>query len=85
MKPEKLLRRLRRGDLDNVRYSDFERLLQMLGFELLRSTGSHRIFAHPEIVEMLNLQTVRGEVKPYQLRQFLRLVEWYDLKLESES
>ena len=79
------MRRLRRGDLHNVRYSDFERLVQMFGFELLRSTGSHRIFAHPEIPEMLNLQNFRGQVKPYQLRQFLRLVEWYDLTLESES
>ena len=85
MTPEKLLRRLRRGDLANVRYSDFAFLLRLFGFEQLRSSGSHRIFAHPEIPEMLNLQTVRGEVKPYQLRQFLRLVEWYDLKLESES
>ena len=85
MKPEKLLRRLRHGDLANVRYSDFERLIQMFGFKLLRSSGSHRIFSHPDVQELLNLQDVRGEVKPYQLRQFLRLVEWYDLKLESES
>ena len=85
MKPEKLLRRLRRGDLANVRYSDFERLIQMFGFKLLRSSGSHRIFSHPDVQELLNLQDVRGVVKPYQVRQFLRLVECYDVKLESES
>jgi len=31
---------------------------------------------------MVNLQDVYGEAKPYQLRQFLRLIERYDLKLE---
>ena len=63
----------------------FERLIQMFGFKLLRSSGSHRIFSHPDVQELLNLQDVRGVVKPYQVRQFLRLVECYDVKLESES
>jgi predicted RNA binding protein YcfA (HicA-like mRNA interferase family) len=56
----------------------------MFGFQLLRSSGSHRIFSHPDVNELLNLQEVRGEVKPYQIRQFLRLVEWYPLKPENE-
>jgi predicted RNA binding protein YcfA (HicA-like mRNA interferase family) len=84
VKPEKLLRRLRRGNLANVRHADFARLVQMFGFQLLRSSGSHRIFSHPDVNELLNLQEVRGEVKPYQIRQFLRLVEWYHLKPENE-
>jgi len=84
VRPSKLLRRLTRGDLANVRYSDFARLLQRFGFRLIRSSGSHRIFSHPGIPELLNLQDVRGEAKPYQIRQFLRLIEWYDLKLEDE-
>lgn len=44
--------------------------------------GSHHIFRHPAIPEMLNLQEVAGEAKPYQIRQFLRLAERYNLKLE---
>jgi hypothetical protein len=31
--------------------------------------------------ELVNLQNVNGEVKPYQIRQFLELVELYDLEL----
>jgi len=85
VRPEKLLRRLTRGELANVRYSDLERLLQRFGFHHVRSSGSHRIFSHPEIPQLLNLQNVRGEVKPYQVRQFLRLVEWYDLHLEDRT
>jgi hypothetical protein len=30
----------------------------------------------------VNLQRVKGRTKPYQIRQFLRLVERYDLTLE---
>ncbi len=35
--------------------------------------------------EQLNLQDVGGEAKPYQIRQFLRLVERYDLRMKGES
>jgi len=34
---------------------------------------------------MVNLQDVNGEAKPYQIRQFLRLVERYNLRLEDEK
>jgi len=30
------------------------------------------------------LQEVKGEAKPYRIRQFLRLVERYNLTLEGE-
>jgi hypothetical protein len=32
----------------------------------------------------VNLQDVRGRAKPYQIRQFLRLVERYNLKTEDD-
>jgi hypothetical protein len=35
--------------------------------------------------ELVNLQEVRGQAKPYQIRQFLRLVERYALSLEAED
>lgn len=34
---------------------------------------------HQKLDELLNLQEVRGQAKPYQIRQFLRLVERYAL------
>jgi len=76
--------RLARGTVANVAFDDMRRLVEGFGFELRRVSGSHHIFAHPEIPELINLQAVRGQAKPYQIRQFLRLVERYDLKLESE-
>jgi predicted RNA binding protein YcfA (HicA-like mRNA interferase family) len=61
-----------------------QRLAEGFGFELRRVTGSHHIFVHPEIPELINFQAVRGQVKPYQIRQFLRLVERYDLRLRQK-
>ena len=60
------------------------RLVEAFGFELWRTSGSHHVFSHPEVRELLNLQEVSGQTKPYQIRQFLRLVERYALSLEDE-
>jgi predicted RNA binding protein YcfA (HicA-like mRNA interferase family) len=57
-------------------------MVEGFGFRLVRTSGSHHIFAHPDVAELVNLQDVKGEAKPYQIRQFLRLVEKYNLKLE---
>lgn len=82
MNSRALLRRLARGDVANVRFSDLRRLLGDLGFERARVSGSHEIYAHPSIAELVNVQEVKGQAKPYQLRQLLRLIERYDLRLE---
>lgn len=82
MKPSKLLRRLSRRDLANVSFVDMRRLVEAFGFRLARTTGSHHIFVHPSVEELLNLQEVGAEAKPYQIRQFLGLVEKYNLRME---
>jgi predicted RNA binding protein YcfA (HicA-like mRNA interferase family) len=85
MDERKLLTRLARGAVANVGFADLQRLAEALGFELRRISGSHHIFVHPDIPELINLQAVRGQAKPYQIRQFLRLVERYDLKLRDRT
>ncbi len=65
----------------NLRFRDFVRLVEAYGFHLARTRGSHHIFAHPGIPELLNLQEVDGKAKPYQVRQFLKLVEKYNMVL----
>ncbi len=60
-------------------------LVQAFGFHLSRVNGSHHIFVHPEVQELINLQEVNGKAKPYQVRQFLHLLEKYNLKLEEQS
>jgi predicted RNA binding protein YcfA (HicA-like mRNA interferase family) len=84
MDNRRLLTRLARGDVRNVRFADLCRLVEALGFQCRRVRGSHHVFAHSDVPELINLQEVGGQAKPYQVRQLLRLVERYDLTLEEE-
>lgn len=59
-------------------------LAEAFGFQLLRTSGSHHIFGRAGIREQLNLQNVSGKAKPYQVRQFLKIVERYNLSLETQ-
>ena len=69
----------------NMRFEEMVTLVEAFGFSLSRSSGSHRIYTHPQVKELINLQNVGGKAKPYQIQQFLRLVEKYDLELEAEE
>lgn len=68
-----------------MRFDELVALVKAFGFALSRINGSHHIFEHPEIPELVNLQNVRGKAKPYQIRQFLDLVEQYNLTLEDDE
>ena len=85
MNRKKLMKKLSRGSYRNVAFSDMVNLAQGFGFVLARVSGSHHIFTHPDIPELVNLQEVGGEAKPYQIRQVLKLVERHDLKLAEEE
>lgn len=74
-----------RGHVQNVPFDDFVDLVAGFGFLQVRVKGSHQAFGRPEVPQLVNLQPERGEAKPYQIRQFLRLVESYNLHLEEES
>ena len=82
MNRRRLLKRLVGGELHNVAFSDLVDLAEGFGFRPVRTSGSHHILAHPDLRELLNIQEARGQAKPYQIRQLLRLVEKYDLRLE---
>ena len=66
----------------NVKFTDFVRLINSFGFKLDRVNGSHHIFVHDDIDEIINIQNVKGEAKPYQIKQFLKIIELNNLKLE---
>jgi len=69
----------------NVRFDELVILVEAFGFRLSRVKGSHHIFVHPQVQELVNLQNVGGKAKPYQIRQFLRLVERYNLTMVDEG
>ncbi len=64
---------------ENTRFDDMVKLVEAYGFRLSRIRGSHHIFAHALIPELLNLQNQKGKAKPYQIRQFLELFKKYNL------
>lgn len=82
MNKKRLLQKILMGS-QNVRFNDLVSLIEALGFGLERVNGSHHIFKHPDVQEMVNLQDVRGEAKPYQVRQVVELIEAYDLTLDA--
>ena len=57
-------------------------LVEGYGFVLGRIVGSHHMYAHPLVRELVNIQNANGKAKPYQIRQFLRKVEKYNLELK---
>ena len=79
-----LLRRIRRGAVHNVSFRDMVNLVEGFGFHLERINGSHHGFRHPYVRVKVNMQPKGREAKSYQIRQFLRIVERHDLKLEDD-
>ena len=84
MQPCKLKQRIPNGSL-NVRFAEMCRLVEVFGFRLVRVSGRHPIYAHPDVRELVNLQEVNGQAKPYQIRQFLKLPEEHNLTLEDDE
>lgn len=84
MNEKRLLLRILSGS-KNIRFNDFVGLVEAFGFRLSRVNGSHHIFTHPDVQELVNIQNANGQAKSYQIRQFLKLVEQYNLQLEDEE
>lgn len=76
-----LLQKLLSGSR-NIRFADAVACAEAFGFQLSRVNGSHHIYVHPAVPELVNLQNVKGQAKPYQVRQLLRLIERYNLQLQ---
>ena len=80
-KPKKILGKVLAGS-KNIQFSELVTLIEAFGFTLSRISGSHHIFNHPNVPDIVNLQNRKGKAVPYQVRQFLALVEEYALTLE---
>jgi len=81
MNRKKFLKRILTNK-QNVSFNDFKNLIEAFGFKMNRIKGSHHIFIHPSVKELINIQKVKGQVKPYQINQFLTLVEKHNLSLK---
>ncbi|MFH0924750.1 MAG: type II toxin-antitoxin system HicA family toxin [bacterium] len=84
MKKKKLIEKLLSGS-KNIRFSEATECAELFGFELTRIKGSHHIYTHADVSELVNLQNVKGKAKPYQVKQLLHLIEQYDLQTEDNK
>jgi hypothetical protein len=84
MKARKTLAKAIRGS-KNIRFDEMVSLVEAFGFRLMRTSGSHYIFGRTSVPELVNLQDVGGKAKPYQVGQFIKLIERYNLSLGDDS
>jgi hypothetical protein len=82
MEKKKIYERLKRNPKD-VRFESICRAAEVFGFRFRGGKGSHKIYVREGVREMLNLQNVGGKAKPYQVKQFLKVIETHKL-LEEE-
>ena len=84
MNKRKLLQKLISGS-KNIRFNEAKAIAEAFGFRLDRISGSHHIYLHLDLPELVNLQNVKGKAKPYQIKQLLKIVENYNLHLEDNE
>lgn len=84
MNKHKLLRKILSGS-KNIRFNELAAVVEAFGFRLARVSGSHHIYEHPVVPEIVNIQDYKGKAKPYQIRQFLELVEQYNLSIGDDE
>jgi predicted RNA binding protein YcfA (HicA-like mRNA interferase family) len=65
-------------------FKELCRLAEAFGFRLMRIRGSHHIYQHPEAPGNLNLQPNGKDANPYQVRQFLALINEHNLDIIGE-
>ncbi len=80
-KPEKLFAKIKNNPQD-VRFDEICKIAQVFGFRYKGGKGSHKVYSRKGIPEILNFQNVRGKAKPYQVKQFLKLIEDYNLTIK---
>ncbi len=77
---KKTLEKVLRGS-KNIRFNEMVTLIHAYGFKEARVSGSHHIFTRKDIDEIINIQNVRGKTKPYQAKQFTKVIEKYNLEM----
>ena len=63
-----------------LNFNEVQRILSQLGFRQVSLSRLHGIYAHDQVPELLSIQNSGGQVKPWQLRQLLYLIQKYKLE-----
>jgi hypothetical protein len=67
-----------------VRFERLCAIAEVFGFRFSRQRGSHKVYVRDGVEEILNFQNVDGKAKPYQVKQFIAILEKHKL-LEGED
>ena len=81
VKPSKLFTRLLASP-QSMRFRDFQRVLSAFGFTYEGTNGSHMKYDHPLASRPLSIQPRGNMAKPYQVVQFLDMVEEFGLQID---
>jgi len=65
-----------------IRFEYLCRAAEAFGFVYRGGRGSHRVYTRDGVREIVNVQEVNGMAKPYQVKQFCKIVEGYSLLKE---
>ncbi len=57
-----------------VRFAEIRKLLERAGYQLVRVSGSHHIFAKSG-KQLLSIPVLKGRVKPFYVRQIQHIIE----------
>lgn len=66
-------------------FVEFQKLLGAFGYRHLRTKGSHMSYRRPDIADILVIQPRAKDAKPYQVQQFLDIVEKFALQLDEND
>jgi hypothetical protein len=69
----------------NIHFEKICKIAIVFGFRYRGGKGSHCVYVREGIRELLNFQNVNGKVKPYQVKQFIKIIEKYNLLWEEEN
>jgi predicted RNA binding protein YcfA (HicA-like mRNA interferase family) len=78
----KLYARLLADPGATLSFREFELLLHAFGFVHGRTKGSHRSYIHLACNRPLVVQPKGKDAKRYQVREFLGMIEQYDLTMD---
>lgn len=67
---------------NNIPFSDLQRLLDSLGFQH-RIKGSHHVYWHDGVKDIINIQPDGNNSKAYQVKQVRNIILSYGLKIQT--
>lgn len=63
-----------------IRFTRVCQIAEAFGFQTRKGAGSHRVYYRDGVREILNFQDQSGWAKAYQVRQFIKVIEKYNLQ-----